>query len=498
MRDAIRARARRAPGYLAVAAAVVATAALTWPATALAALTATVAPTATTLAVSSSTTSYGATAGFTAAVTSADGTPSGLVTFVDTSNGSSLGSAVLAGGTASFSTAALAPGQRDVVAEYDGSPSFAASRSAPAVIYVGGTDDALDAQIGPAHAGYQAASALSVKDLVKKWSVLFSGLNGAVLSYPIIAAGRIFTSSSPDAGTASAKSIIYALSQRTGKLEWTAKAASESELPSLSYDGRTLFSVGTGGMLSAFDAATGHRQWARQLPGQYAFSSAPTAYDGVVYVAGSGTGGTLYAVREADGKLLWSRPVSDGDDSSPAVAGDAVYLSYACQEDYRFSMAGSLVWNYNTGCNGGGGGTPAVYGGLVYAEGNAQLGDVPVILSARTGKAASGFDASSIPAFDTVNMYVLDSGNLIATDPFGRPQRWVFGGGAIQTPAVADRGDVFVGAADGTVYGLTPSGHEAWSAVAGSATVSDPYSGLAIGDGLLVVAADNVLTAFGD
>jgi outer membrane protein assembly factor BamB len=67
--------------------------------------------------------------------------------------------------------------------------------------------------------------------------------------------------------------------------------------------------------------------WARQLPGQYAFSSPPTAKDGVVYVSGAGSGGTLYAVDEASGTVLATQPVANGDDSSPALSADAVFVS---------------------------------------------------------------------------------------------------------------------------------------------------------------------------
>ena len=77
-------------------------------------------------------------------------------------------------------------------------------------------------------------------------------------------------------------------------------------------------------MLTAFNATTGHERWAVRVPAQYHFTGAPAAYDGVVYLAGAGIGGTVYAVSEADGIVRWSRSVENGDDSSPAVGGRAL------------------------------------------------------------------------------------------------------------------------------------------------------------------------------
>src|SRR5258708_11502978 len=98
----------------------------------------------------------------------------------------------------------------------------------------------------------------------------------------------------------------------------------------------------------------------------------------------------------------WWRSGEKGDDSSPAVDGRALYLSYACQQDYRFSLAGRLVWHHSTYCEGGGGSTPADHGNLVYAEG---FGDPPLILSAGTGKTAGSFAAGPNPAIRHHNTY---------------------------------------------------------------------------------------------
>jgi outer membrane protein assembly factor BamB len=108
------------------------------------------------------------------------------------------------------------------------------------------------------------------------------------------------------------------------------------------------------------------------------------------------------------------------------------------------------------------------------------------------------FAAGSIPAFDNTNMYILRTGNLVAVDPSGNPDRWARGGGMLVTPPAADNGAVFAGASNGKVYGFSPTGRKIWTAVAGQGIGSDGYSGLAIGNRMLVLPAGHVIAAFGD
>jgi outer membrane protein assembly factor BamB len=86
----------------------------------------------------------------------------------------------------------------------------------------------------------------------------------------------------------------------------------------------------------------------------------------------------------------------------------------------------------------------------------------------------------------------------------GSPDRWSFGGGNLVTPPIVDGGVVYEGSRSGRVYGVSaPSGHQVWSAKAGSViAVSDEQNadvriGMAVGGGLLVVPAGAVLCAFG-
>ena len=101
-----------------------------------------------------------------------------------------------------------------------------------------GPTEAVTYQIGVSHDGYSGDSTLA-PPLTARWSRDLPG----EISYPLIAAGKVFV-------------------------------------------------INVDGLLRAFDANTGALAWSTQLS-QYLFSSPPTAQGGVVYVGGSGGGGTL-------------------------------------------------------------------------------------------------------------------------------------------------------------------------------------------------------------
>jgi outer membrane protein assembly factor BamB len=454
------------------------------------AATATTAPaaaaaTATTTTVTSSlaSASYDSWVTFTAQVTAAAGTPAGSVTFADVSNGSILATKTLNSGTASFTTAALAPGTRRIVAHFDGNGTFAASTSGVLSIPVAAAgSDAVGYQIDARHDGDQARGQLQASTLTRKWRVDL--INGYV-SYPVIARGRVFVMTQTGG--------LYALDAATGQTEWQAPDSG-----TVTYDGRDIFALAPGGALTAYTASTGHKLWAIQLPQQGTFTAPPTAYDGVVYASGAGVGGSVYAVSEADGRVRWMEPVQNGEDSSPAVDDSGVYVSYSEHQDYRFSLSGLPVWHYAPSGEGGGGSTPALHGGSVYTRGYPTF-DSPIILSKASGKLTGAFATDSEPAFDGTSMYTVQDGNLVAVATSGSPNRWTFAGRNLDTAPVVDNGVVYALSTSGSVFGVSAvAGTKLWSGTVGQATNGPVLSGIAAGGGLLVVPAGSTLSAFGN
>ncbi len=178
-----------------------------------------------------------------------------------------------------------------------------------------------------------------------------------------------------------------------------------------------------------------------------------------------------------------------------------VYVSYACQQDYRFSLSGHLVWHHTTGCEGGGGSTAVIADHSLYARGP---GPPPIILSKSSGKQTGTFISQTAPAFDSDAMFTLQAGRLVAGPRSGGPRRWSFGPGTLVTAPVVSGSVVFEGSSNGMVYGVSArTGAQVWSGKAGSRIVGvdeqNPVVlvGMAVGDGLLVVPAGTALTAFG-
>jgi outer membrane protein assembly factor BamB len=446
-------------------------------------------PTTTTLESSVASSTYDSPVTFTASVTSAAGGVSGWVLLIDESNGAVLAALSLKGSTATFRTAALAPGSRRIVAQYQGDSNSSPSTSSVLDIPVARVSDAVAYQVDPAHDGHQVKGPLKAASLVKKWSVTLAAGTRNV-SYPLIAGGRVFVTV-PNGATSGSK--LFALNAANGAVDWSATLAGTSNAARLAYDGRRVFALTGDGVLTAFVMSTGSQIWSTKLPNQ-SFPEPPTAYDTNIYVSGFGGTAMLYAVSEAGGDIRWNVPVVNGD-SLPAVDITGAYVSYGCGQDYKFSLQGSPLWRNNSGCGGGFGTTVELHRSSVYIR---NLGDPPLILAKSTGSRTGTFASSTAPAFDKTNMYTLQNGNLVAVDPSGRPNRWTFRNGTLGTPPVVSGAAVFVGGSAGKLYAVSASsGAKLWTGTASSPNASGAGP-MAVGGGLLVVPAGPTLTAFGN
>jgi len=356
------------------------------------------------------------------------------------------------------------------------------------------SDAAVAYQMNALHDGAQTDSI--APPLSQTWAV---DLGGPV-SYPLIAQGMVYVTvaNQPGYGT-----NLYALDLATGATKWgPVDLGGTYYWSGAAYDGGKVFTVNYDGQMRAFDAGTGASVWTTQLPGQYSFSSAPTAINGVVYTGGAGIGGTVYAVAENSGTVLWTNAVANGDDSSPAVTAQGVYVSYACQQAYDFAPStGALVWHHTTECSGGGGKTTAVHNGRVYIrdfQGN-------LALDAATGAEVGSFSSVPIPAFSGNSGYFLNGSNLEARDLGTNNLLWSFGGdGQLRSAPIVANGYVYEASGTGNVYAVSAAtGQQVWSGNAGAAVaapdeqnVSQPLTGLAIGQGHLVVPASTRVVSF--
>lgn len=380
---------------------------------------------------------------------------------------------------------------------------LSAARPGTAVLAASTTTDAAVAyQINAAHSGSLSSDTLR-PPLVQAWS---RDLGGPI-SYPLIAGGRVFvTVGNPSSGSnPNYGSTIYALDEATGSTIWSLALGGTYYWSAATYDNGRIFVVNESGLVRALDAATGTQYWSAQMPGQSSFSSPPIAVNGVVYLGGAGSGGTLYAVDETNGTVRWTASVMNGGDSSPAYGNNGVYVSYACPQTYAFDpLKGSPLWHYSGPCEGGGGSTP------VYANGDLYVSDNLSSPSGYTFDGGSGavlgrFGASYAPSFFGQTMVSISGitsstgGTLHAMNSAGTAI-WSFGGdGTLTSNPIVVNDEVYVGGRSGNVYAVNlATGHQDWTASVGSPlqSTNGPTVGLGAGEGYLVVPATNTLTAF--
>ena len=193
--------------------------------------------------------------------------------------------------------------------------------------------------------------------------------------------------------TTSAGAYAVALHEASGAVAWGPAALARPGV-NAAYDSGTLFTVTVSGVVAALDATTGRPVWTTTLTSQSMFTSAPTAAQGMVYTSGSGSGGNVYGINENSGDVAWMQAVENGDQSSPAIGGGAIFVSYVCNQAYSFSSSGALLWHHWASCEGGGGKNVALLGSGVYVRDS--MGDL--VLASATGSPSATFLSTPIPA----------------------------------------------------------------------------------------------------
>jgi outer membrane protein assembly factor BamB len=353
-------------------------------------------------------------------------------------------------------------------------------------------------QQDPAHDGRASGVSMPTTPTLG-WTRTFSG----GVSYPLIVNGSVYvTAAATGSGTGTA---IYALHASDGTTQWSAPLTGTFHWSALAYDAGQVFAINTNGLLTAFNASTGAVNWSVQLAGQTSFSAPPTATGGLVYLGGAGSGGTLYAVSEANGATAWTKSVENGDDSSPAVAGGDVVVTYPGQYYAFAALTGTPQWHINTGTEGGGGSTPAIADGHVFIR-DWTTSPTTLIAALADGQQGTTFNAGPIPAIGGNVAYAMNAGTLTgrAGDGTGAVL-WSFAGdGTLKSAPLLLDDAVIVGGTSGNVYGVDPAtGAALWHVTVAAAVnapdeqnVSAPISGLGASDGMLVVPAGSTVTAF--
>jgi outer membrane protein assembly factor BamB len=353
--------------------------------------------------------------------------------------------------------------------------------------------DAVSYQINNGHSGFVAFKSATLP-LSASWSVNLGGEP----SYALIVNGVVYVTASVNGN-----SQLFALNGSTGATVWGPIAFAGAT--GITYDAGMIF-IDSGtfssiGILSALDATTGNPIWSATIPGQFATQSPPVAAEGLVYTLDDGV---LTAFNETNGAQVWQQNVS-GTNGAPALTVDGVYAAPVCFGFDLQPATGTVIWSNNTGCEGGGGNTPVVGSGRMYAplSPGYYAGNV---YAAESGQVLGAFSASAPPAISTSSVFTLNTSTLQGTELSNNQVLWSFAGdGTLVTSPIVVNNFVFIGASSGNLYALdATTGAPLWTknlgaAIAGPATggsATQGATGLSAGDGLLIVPAGNTVNAF--
>ncbi len=356
--------------------------------------------------------------------------------------------------------------------------------------------DAAAFQINPAHTG-----AINFASVNFPSSAVWSTDVGGTPSYALIVQGKVIVT--VEIGGAAGSTQLVALDQGTGAVVWGPVAI--AGLGNAAYDAGQVFVLsapfGASATIEAFDVTTGQMHWSTQPAVHATDFAAPTAANGVLYIASFEGGNNLYALDEKTGAVVWTQSTDGGAGSIPAVSADGVYVSYGCGV-YDFRPAtGESIWQNTIGCSGGGGATPVVANQLLYSPGG-SFGNNESIYTAETGILTGTYASDSPPAINANMGYFLQSRTLNAVTNANSTRQWSFtGDGQLDGAPIAVNQYVFIGSYSGNLYALDgTSGQQLWAAtLPAPITVGDielPFSGLSAGDGLLVVPAGTKVTAY--
>jgi outer membrane protein assembly factor BamB len=347
--------------------------------------------------------------------------------------------------------------------------------------------DAVSFQITPDHAG-----AISFKSLSFPTASTWSVNVGGTPSYALIVDGKVIVTAAVSNNTQ-----LIALNQATGATVWGPLEI--TGYASTTYDGGKVFvvsaTVGGQGTVQSYDIETGKLDWTVTLSGGL-IGAGLTALDGLIYT--SSDNGLFFALSEGTGNVVWSTTVWNGGFGTPAATSTGVYASYPCST-YDFQpLTGTQLFFTNTGCEGGGGATPVVANGLVYSPaGNSNVGGA--VVDASSGTIVGSYTATGEPAFSATAGYFLQSGTLNALTGSNNTILWSFtGDGLLTTSPIVVNQAVIIGSSSGNVYALNAAtGQQLWTVNAGGALQpGSNNSGLAAGDGLLIVPAGNQVVAY--
>jgi outer membrane protein assembly factor BamB len=248
---------------------------------------------------------------------------------------------------------------------------------------------------------------------------------------------------------------------RTG---WKFQDYALLEFPPVIY-GHTLYLIDDNASAKAIDTRTGRKLWETKVGALAAASPALGVPQGLIFIpvlsisAHTPGNGQIVALSIKTGRVVWSRHVAAGTESSPLAWADKVYVGDQGGTVYSLrARDGHVNWTYHA--------SGAVKGGPALADGILYFGDY-----AGRAYAISASNGRQIWAVTTNGtQFGFGSGNFYAS------------------PAVAF-GRVYMGNTDGSVYSFAAkTGQLAWATGTGAYVYASPAVAVVPGVGPTVYA----------
>jgi outer membrane protein assembly factor BamB len=255
---------------------------------------------------------------------------------------------------------------------------------------------------------------------------------------------------------------VYAIDQKTGLLQW--KVATKDVVhASPAVANNTVYVGSWDSSLYAIDADSGVVKWTfdagqdAAIHNQVGFQSSPAVVDGTVYVGCRDA--HVYAVDAATGRKRWDYPTSKSwVIGTPAVRDGVVYVGTSDSARFMALDAKTGRLKFNFGAKAYVFSSAAIAGDLVYFGNHA--GRLHAI-NAKTGELAWVFQTNGAKADP---LKVTEADGSLKQDAFTPLfndfedmyidfYRFASVGAIMSSPAI-DRGVLFIGSMDGTLYAL--------------------------------------------
>lgn len=323
------------------------------------------------------------------------------------------------------------------------------------------------------------------------------------MSSPLLSNGKVYIASVDEDLKGAAH--VYALDEKTGTILWK-YPVHNSIKNTIAITDHCLLAQDAEGHLYALETETGKLRWEKQLPisGLPALIDGLVASEGVVY---AGTGKGLCALDVKNGNLLWqNKEWNQGEGTTSTYTLGQGLLIGSVQWSGLYAndaKTGKLQWSANKNGLSNRGASAAMHGSLLYILSDKSF----FILEAKTGNVVVqkdlpfSVDATSTPLLtDKEIIFGTAQSGLVALDRETLEQKWQFKtdtslvytvpysrkpSATIETSPVLAGSVVYVGASDGTVYGISKEeGKQVWK----HATGAPIFGSVAISGNTLITA----------